>query len=59
MIKASTMYKLAERDTGKVIAAGSKAKMHKLWNALGRDYKVWNSPGSKIGDIIGHNKEGK
>lgn len=58
MIKASTMYKLAERDTGLIIAEGSKAKMSRLWNQLGRDYKLWNSPSKKVGDYIGVNTEG-
>jgi hypothetical protein len=48
----STMYKLTD-PKGVVIAQGSKRKMHTLRKQRGAGYKVWNSPGSKVGDKIG------
>ena len=54
-MKASSMYKVTDPN-GIVIAAGSKKKMAALHKKIGygKGYKLWNSPGSKVGDKLGN-----
>ena len=50
-IQKSTMYGLAGPDNV-LIAKGNKKEMEKLRKKKGKGYRIWNTPGGKVGDTM-------
>jgi len=50
-IEKSDQYGLTGKDNV-LIAKGSKSDMHKMRKKKGEGFRVWNTPGAKVGDTM-------